>query len=89
MRFNKINLAVLSVILLAIPWSAANAQRAVEQWHYGVRYLFVYNTESYPMRCGILDVNGSWFWADVLPGQYIYKAVHPSNSAQWNCNPIG
>lgn len=79
--------ACLSVFVLsfAVP---ASAQSAAVQWIGGVRYLFVYNTTPVALRCGILESNGTWFWADIGPGQHVYKPIHPANAAQWNCVPI-
>lgn len=77
-----------ALVLNSLTPVAASAQAAEEKWVNGIRYLFVYNTTNYRLRCGILDSTGHWFWADILPGQHIWKPVHPSASAQWQCNPV-
>lgn len=82
--------AVVAVGALAIFSVArpASAQFAREEWHGGVRYLFVYNNTPVIMHCRILDQNGSWFQANIAPGQHVFKPVHPQNAAQWNCVPL-
>ena len=83
----RISAVIVALLGFGVAPQAAIAQSASEQWHTGIRYLFVYNTTPIRQRCGILASDGSWFWADILPGQHIYKAIHPSNVAQWHCMP--
>ena len=85
----KIQLGVIVTWTALVVPTQAHAQAVPsEYWENGIRYLVLTNTGPYALKCSILDSAGYWFTAVIMPTQRMWKPVHPSNMAQWECAPV-
>ena len=85
---------VIAGVFAAVWPGVSLAQTAVpeEVWVAGIRYLKVTNTSgintpAMNLYCRILTADGTWAALVIAPGQFLYKAVHPSYPTNWSCAP--